>query len=265
MSDSYPHVYLSPHYDDAVLSCGGMIHQYTQAGKAVLVVTIFAAPPPSNEPFSAFAQELHATWGNSADIIAVRQAEDQAALTLLGADYLRLNLTDCIYRGRPEHGEWYYTDNDSLFGPVHLHDRSLADQIVAAVTELVPPGRQTILYAPLAIGHHVDHQITRAAAWQLWQQGWTVAFYEDYPYADPSSRFTYRLFNALADMSMANLQPHLRNLAEENLHQKIAGARAYTSQLPTLFDSEAEMEDRLRHYALHVGAGQLCERVWIPG
>ena len=37
------HVYLSPHLDDAVLSCGGAIHRAGAAGEAVLVITVFAA------------------------------------------------------------------------------------------------------------------------------------------------------------------------------------------------------------------------------
>ncbi|NUN97629.1 MAG: PIG-L family deacetylase [Candidatus Omnitrophica bacterium] len=94
MFHSYPHIYLSPHYDDASLSCGGAIHLQAQAGQAVLVVTICAAPPPSGEPLSPFAQSLHRTWGNPADVIATREAEDRASLAILGADYLRLNFND---------------------------------------------------------------------------------------------------------------------------------------------------------------------------
>ena len=79
MTDFYQHVYLSPHYDDAALSCGGSIHQQVQAGELVLVITICAAPPETNEPFSPYAQAMHRVWGDPLDVVATRQAEDQAA------------------------------------------------------------------------------------------------------------------------------------------------------------------------------------------
>lgn len=271
MDDSYPHVYLSPHYDDAALSCGGAIHQQTQAGQPVLVVTICAAPPPADEVLSAFAQAQHAGWGNPEAVVATRQVEDRAAMAILGADYLRLDFTDCIYRGRPDQGEWFYNNDDELFGQVHPNDLPLVGKIVEAIVELVPAGQDTVLYAPLGVGHHVDHQLIHAAAWQLQRQGWQIAFYEDYPYADPNSRFAAQgrvyatLVATLAARQKANLQPQLHFLSEDNLQAKLNSIRAYASQLEVLFGSEIEMENNLRQYALRVAEGKLAERMWVPG
>jgi hypothetical protein len=78
---------------------------------------------------SPFAQAQHAGWGDLEDVIATRQAEDQAAMAILGADSLRLNFTDCIYRGQPEQGEWFYNNDDELFGQVHPDDMLLAGKI----------------------------------------------------------------------------------------------------------------------------------------
>ncbi len=271
MTLSYSQVYLSPHYDDVSLSCGGAIHQHTQAGQAALVITIFAAPPQPDEPFSPFAEAIHHSWGNPADVVATRQAEDRASLEILGADYLRLNFSDCIYRGHPERGQWFYQNESELFGSVHPADQPLVNRVVEALLELIPgEAGETTIYAPLGVGHHVDHQIAHVAAWQLRQRGWPLAFYEDYPYADPDSRYAaagwdqYSLTATLAAPHTANLQPQERFLAEENLQAKIKSVRAYTSQLSSLFDSEAKMEDDLRNYALRVGAGKLAERIWLP-
>ncbi len=267
MDDSYPYVYLSPHYDDAALSCGGAIHHQIQAGQPVLVVTICAASPPADEVLSAFAQAQHAGWGNPEDAIATRQVEDRAAMAILGADYLRLNFIDCIYRGHPDQGEWFYNNDDELFGQVHPNDLPLAGKIVEAIVELVPAGQDTVLYAPLGVGHHVDHQLIHAAAWQLQRQGWQIAFYEDYPYADPNSRFAAqgRVYATLAARQKANLQPQLHFLSEDNLQAKLNSIRAYASQLEVLFGSEIEMENNLRQYALRVAEGKLAERMWVPG
>lgn len=269
MTHSYTRIYLAPHYDDASLSCGGAIHRLTQMGQAALVVTVCAAPPPADEPLSPFAEQLHRAWGSPADVIATRQAEDRASLEILGADYLRLNFNDCIYRGHPEQGQWFYNDDAGLFGPIHLDDLPLIPKIVEALQELLPIEPDTAIYAPLGVGHHVDHQLVHTAAWQLHRQGWRVAFYEDYPYADPASRYAaagwgHTLENTLAALATTPLQPRLDFFAEENLQAKIKSVRAYASQMPTLFEREADLEQQLRAYARHIGAGQLAERVWIP-
>jgi LmbE family N-acetylglucosaminyl deacetylase len=271
MTHSYQHVYLSPHYDDASLSCGGAIHQQTQAGESVLVVTVCAAPPPADEPFSALAQKLHVEWGNPADVIVTRQAEDKVSMAILGADYVRLNFTDGLYRGQPRQGKWYYNSGDDLFRQIHPQDLALVGQIVAALQELAPVGAQTTVYAPLGVGNHVDHQLTRAAAKELRQQGWCVVYYEDYPYTDLESRFValrpghYTLEVVLAEQQAERLQAQLCFLAAENLQAKIESIRAYASQLTALFGDAPLLEEQVQRFALWVGQGKLAERLWVPG
>src|SRR6185295_15615325 len=71
--DGYDHIYLSPHLDDAALSCGGAIARHANAGARVLVVTICTAAPPSDGPFSDFANEVHQGWGLApAEVYSVR-------------------------------------------------------------------------------------------------------------------------------------------------------------------------------------------------
>jgi LmbE family N-acetylglucosaminyl deacetylase len=266
----YTHVYLAPHYDDISLSCGGSIHRQTQAGEPVLGVTICAASP-AGETFSAFAEFLHQSWGNPDGVVATRQAEDEASLNILSADSHRLGLLDCIYRGNPEAGVWYYNSDPEIFGQIHPDDLPLASQITAALVELFPARDDLTIYAPLTVGHHVDHQIAHLAAWQLYQQGYSIFFYEDYPYADPHYPFTYHgegnkydLAAALAAPRPGQIKPQLRPISEENLAAKINSIRAYASQLQILFGGEAAMAKYVREYALYVGEGSLAERVWLP-
>ena len=55
----YTRVYLSPHLDDAALSCGGTI-----APDRALVITLCTAPP-SETNFNAVAVEFHAEIGRA--------------------------------------------------------------------------------------------------------------------------------------------------------------------------------------------------------
>jgi LmbE family N-acetylglucosaminyl deacetylase len=268
MAKIHQHIYLSPHYDDAALSCGGTIHQQSQSGESVLVMTICAASPPAHELLSPFAGAHHQSWGDPDNAVAARQAEDQASMKILGADYVRLGFTDCIYRGFPEKGVWFYNNDDELFGQVHPADLAQADKIAEAIIKRVPGGRDATIYAPLTVGNHVDHQLTHVAAWQLRQLGWNVIFYEDYPYVDDSVGFGgSNLEDTLARLQQTNehLQPRSQTFSENNLQAKINSVRAYASQLDILFGSEEEMENRVRNYALQVGKGKPAERIWIPG
>jgi LmbE family N-acetylglucosaminyl deacetylase len=47
-------IYLSPHFDDAVLSCGGLIFEQARQGIPIEIWTIFAGNPPPG-PLSMFA------------------------------------------------------------------------------------------------------------------------------------------------------------------------------------------------------------------
>lgn len=268
MKNSYQHIYLSPHYDDASLSCGGAIHKQTQAGESVLVITICAAAPHPTDPLSPFAQELHTRWGNPVDVVATRLAEDETAMALLGVEVVRLEVMDCIYRGRPRAGMWYYNNNAQLFGDVHPGDLALKDDIAAAIAANVTGAENGVIYAPLTVGHHADHQLAHAAAWVLREQGRQVVFYEDYPYADPDyaphgEPNLYGLEATLARLGQ-KFQSQLQYFSEENLQAKIESVAAYASQLQLLFGGRAAMAQQVRHYALQVGEGRLAERVWLP-
>jgi LmbE family N-acetylglucosaminyl deacetylase len=253
MADFYAHVYLSPHLDDAVLSCGGAIHQQVMAGRRPLVVTLFAGRPPANVGLSAFAQSLHARWGDPADVIATRWAEDQAALAALGADYLRLNYPDCIYRGREHAGEWYYASEEAIFGPVHPAEQGLPVELAVTLTEFIPPGDDVTLYAPLTIGNHVDHQVAFATALILKAQGWQVQFYEDYPYAETDG--------AVAARGASHWQSTIVPLGKEDLEAKIQAIACYESQIRVLFGNVEAMHEQVRNYATQVGG----ERLWKSG
>lgn len=262
MSDYYAHVYLSPHLDDAVLSCGGLIRQQVRAGRRPLVITLFAGQPPGDVDLSAFAQSLHARWGHPEGLIAARWAEDQAALAMLGADYLRLNYADCIYRGRRQAGRtessddpgWYYASEEALFGPVHPAEHGLPDELAATLNELVPFGDGLTLYAPLTVGNHVDHQLTCAAALTLRAQGWQVRFYEDYPYA----RNQDALSAALATLGVEPGQSRLIPLSEDDLAAKVRAIACYQSQLQVLFGGMEAMAGLVRDHISVVGG----ERLW---
>ncbi|HXF63595.1 MAG TPA: PIG-L family deacetylase, partial [Caldilineaceae bacterium] len=172
----YEAIYLSPHLDDVALSCGGQIFQQTQAGARLLIVTVMAGDPPA--AVSGYARSLHERWAVE-EATAARRAEDLAACRILGAEPLHWPIPDCIYRCHPLTGKPFYLSDDDLFGEAAAEEAGLAAELAERLAALPPHGR---LVAPLAVGHHVDHQLVRQAA-ELACGPERLLYYEDYPYA----------------------------------------------------------------------------------
>ena len=51
-------IYLSPHFDDAALSCGGLLRAHAERGERAVVVTVCAGRPDYTH-LSRFAEQQH--------------------------------------------------------------------------------------------------------------------------------------------------------------------------------------------------------------
>ncbi len=175
-------IYLSPHFDDIALSCGGLIWEQVRSGDVVSVWTLCADEPPS-EGLSSFAQSLHRRWNESANenvqgklTAGLRRQEDLASCRIMGANPRHFDLLDCIYRTSPE-GTHIYTSESAIFGPVHPIESPLIEQLGEQLAKKIPKEAQIV--CPLGLGGHVDHRLVRQATERLKQPLW---YYLDYPY-----------------------------------------------------------------------------------
>ena len=91
------HLYLSPHFDDAILSCGGLIHAQRQAGERVGVLTLCAGLPGRNAR-SALARRYDADWSKSGGGMVIRGAENASALSSWGVSSWDGSAREAIYR-----------------------------------------------------------------------------------------------------------------------------------------------------------------------
>jgi LmbE family N-acetylglucosaminyl deacetylase len=253
-------IYLSPHLDDAVYSCGGLIWQQTRAGDRVEVWTLCAGDPPDDR-YSPFAQELHARWETPQDSVARRRDEDRRACLAVGAAPRYFPVPDCIYR-RPGLDYWnlpqaappaaeqisLYPDREALFGPLHPLEAGLPEQAAQRLAGLVPAGAR--LVSPLTLGGHADHRLTRQVAESLSAAPW---YYADYPYAHDHLEQA----DALAPPGWCKIAWPLEAAA---LEAWMAGMSAHATQVSTFWSGLDDLREHLQDYVLRLGGGAL----WQP-
>jgi LmbE family N-acetylglucosaminyl deacetylase len=188
LHDGAPAVFVSPHLDDAVLSCAALM-RVMAAVAPVTVVTLFSAagPPPHTRAARTFLRQCGAT--DAATLFAQRRAEDVAVLDGLGVRHVHLGHPDALFRRRrdpsgllgragrvlPELDHRYPTFRfDIDLGRLSRGDRELREEITE---EVAARARNASVFAPLGVGRHVDHLLARSAGEHL-----RAVLYADFPY-----------------------------------------------------------------------------------
>jgi LmbE family N-acetylglucosaminyl deacetylase len=130
-------VFVSPHLDDAVFSCGERI---ASEGDAV-AVTLFAGRPPRGSPLTGWGADCAFVAGD--DVIGTRRAEGREALGVLGAQPLWLDFRDDQYGGA-----------------------DAADDAAHALADTIAREHPGSIYFPLGLFHR-DHRRASEAALAL--------------------------------------------------------------------------------------------------
>jgi LmbE family N-acetylglucosaminyl deacetylase len=270
------HLFLSPHLDDIVLSCGGLIVELLQQGERVEVMTFFAADAPKPLPDSPLIDNIHQRWGLGDNPFLERREEDKRAFQALGSVKPHFgDWQDCIYR-LGKSGQPLYVTDDHIFGTIHPEDplRSTDIDLTLWQDEL------THLYIPLGAGNHVDHQLLRQKA-NMWIEkvSTTVAvfWYEEYPYSSEAGEVNVshsgeeaRLSGVTAVKTALSWSPfdvvsQVYAISEDALHAKIEAIKCHYSQISTFWHSDHELAESVLNYARSVGQSSgvmYGERLW---
>lgn len=216
----YCWVFLSPHFDDAVLSCGGMIYELARQGIPVEVWTVCGAIPALE---SDKAQKFHREWGVSSgkEAVEMRREEDREACKILGATPIHFDLCDKIYR-----------QDDCGF--VEYMKRELSN---------IPA--QNNLITNFAVGNHPDHTLTRNAAESA---GRFLKYYLEIP---------YQLYNPMPDMQ--GFQQRIHPISASGMDAWISAAGCYQSQVGMLFGNKDKMIKSITNYG-EIGARLWCRQ-----
>lgn len=223
---SRPAVILSPHLDDAVLSCW---HLLAGPGE-VRVINVFAGSPPPGTGASWWDRASGAT--DSVQRMAERRAEDSQAIAIAGRSATHLDFLD----------EQYDPAGQSVAS------------VVSTLQDLIDPG--AVIYAPAALGDHGDHERVRSAALALAASGQTVRLYADHPHAvrrgwpawisgaDPE---TGRVVIAdwaerLEAVGVARRRPEIHHLDVGERARKRRAVAAYRTQVSALASRFGDIE-----------------------
>jgi len=235
------HLYLSPHFDDAILSCGGLMHAQRQAGERVGVLTLCAASP-GPDALSPLAQRYEAEWNKASGGMASRRDENASVLSVLGATGWEGSAGDAIFRNR--RGAPYYATWQELFGEPDPQDAAaLLPVWEAQIKQIVREhGDAVLLYAPLGVGGHVDHELARRMGRRMSEAGCEVRFYEDYPYAE--------LTPGGVREALARFGPHAwtSQIAAIDVRAKIEAIQKYRSQIGNVFGCEKDLIRRVSEF-----------------
>jgi LmbE family N-acetylglucosaminyl deacetylase len=208
---------VSPHLDDVVLSCAGLVAAHPGA----LVVTVTAGKPPAH-PLTGW--DLACGFAQGDDAIGARRREDEEALHALGARPAWLDFLDRQYAG------------GSSPAPAAVAD---------AIEEVLARDGCDLVASPLGL-QHPDHLATAAACFELAGRmpamPWLV--YEDAIYrADPGA--TDEAIRSLAQRGFA-LEP----VSVPSAGRKRAAIGCYASQLRGLGDLVADAYRPERYWTL---------------
>lgn len=212
---------LSPHFDDAAMGAGHLVASYP----GTVVATVMGGRPPAypEEP-----TEWDALGGFVAgdDVVAVRRAEDEAAMAVLGADHRWLEFSDHQYlapANRPTAAD-------------------VAPELVRLIDEIQP----TAVFAPMGLAnpdHVVVHEAALAARLERLQPAWFC--YEDHGYKHLPGLLAHRVATLLRHRPWPTpaIIPH-----QPDEERKRRAIWCYTSQIAPLEQDHAltaRMEGRV--------------------
>ena len=155
---------LSPHLDDTFFSIGGVLAVLSKSIKKIKNIVIFSHDQYVIKEYDA---------GVKANI-ALRKNEENMNCRSIGISPVYLDY-EAAYPGRG-YANW----NDPID---EKRDASLIEDLSKKIREELGSVKESLIFAPLSIGGHIDHRIVNRIAAGFKNEGFKVVFYEDLPYA----------------------------------------------------------------------------------
>lgn len=236
---------VSPHLDDAILSCGAFITRNVRKKNAVTVATVFSGTIETDR-YSPLAKWFHGICGLGDNAMEIRCIEDKKACSFLRAKCIQLKLQECLYRFNPD-GCPRYPEEKSIYNADINNEQDTIDRICTELMHQMQLDTFDEILVPLGIGRHIDHLVARKAvealsAQNLFNNSKTL-YYEDIPYACTNRDKHWK------DELAFNLTAKPYKISETEFSTYIKALHFYKSQIDMLWENKTEMMKQLkRHY-----------------
>lgn len=256
--DDYSRYYfISPHLDDAVLSCSTLIKKLKSHSKDVTVISVFT--DVDSPPYTQTAAELLNLCGyvNADKFFMDRRHEDHEALRHLKCNFVHLGYTDAAWRKtvlfnkvkklRPVLSSLsflthiYPTPGKQFSGSYSLQDYYLVNNILKKLDELIPAEPETLILGPLGIGGHADHVLVNTV---LKKMHMDTLYWEDYPYNYQLSEGKINVKSIYTPLFI------LKAKTQDLLFYIYKFYRTYINQWLRLFPSDFPIDKNERYYLL---------------
>lgn len=194
---------ISPHFDDAVLSCGEHIQAAIHGDHLVRIVTVFTEVPSDELPLTVF--DANCGFKSPREAITARARENMRAAMVLDCTTWNLGFFDRQYGAETSYAQ-------------------LSKELKAFLTSAPPEDE---VWLPLGI-NHPDHELVCLATLDSWSADRRFFIYEDLP-----SRVT-------APQTVQGQLDHLRGRGWKlerlpdwrgDVELKLAAIRCYGSQM----------------------------------
>ena len=218
---------ISPHFDDAMLSCGGLILQIRSKCN-LKIINIFTKAHKG--PYTLSAKRFLKISGSFKDATVLfksRNMEDKSVFTQLGIKTINLGFEDSLFRRKtkskffgkilPEMNHIYPTYRWHVLGDIK-NEENLFNGIRKKLAKFAK--KDEIAIVPSGIGNHVDHLIARELCEKLFKN---LVFYSDFPYS-------------LRDIKKRNFGKEYKTFElKVNYEEKDKCLRKYKTQYANLF------------------------------
>lgn len=176
------YLFVSPHLDDAVLSCGVYIHKLVKSQNKVEIVTIFSGSKDSAH-LSYLAKKFNKRCHLAGNAMMLRRQEDKRACKKSKITPIYLNLLECLYRDNVD-GTPKYSNHKDIFRSDLSKEVDTIQLVISSLKKGLNLSKYDEIYIPLGIGRHIDHLIARLAIEKMLlpHNMMKIKYYEDIPY-----------------------------------------------------------------------------------
>lgn len=229
-------VFISPHLDDAILSCGNLIYELKKRDKKIFIITVFTRASRIESP-QAKKYLNQCLYTNAQKIFKDREKEDLNVCNSLDIIPIHMGFIDAAWR-HYNRKPVYHSNDRQYSGEISYKDKDMIKKITDKLKKIIDNNNKILLLSPLGIGNHIDHLIVNKIVGKIKID---KIFWEDFPYSTKGN-------NLKKLLCLYKKYYLLFKIDNSNFSKKLKLIKLYKSQFKLLFVNGVVPEVNERFY-----------------